>query len=345
MKTARLDVLMPAPAGRSAGSPRVVALGGGTGLPIVLRGLKAALFPAGPTAGQRDRLTAIVTVADDGGSSGRLRQAYRMLAPGDIRNCLLALADDHPTLAALFAFRFNGHGDVSGHSLGNLILTALAQMEADFTGGVARAADLLGVNGRVLPATLDDVTLVAELADGRVVRGESQIAVGREGIRRVWLQPAARALPAAREAIETADVVVLGPGSLYTSLIPVLLVEELAAALGRTSARVVLVANVMTEPGETDGYALADLLVAIQRHAPAARIDDVVVNTAAIRPAVRERYAAHGAMPVAVDQPALRRLGYRPLAGDFLAAGAKVRHDPDRLAWAILHVAAERAAR
>jgi uncharacterized cofD-like protein len=330
---------------------RVVALGGGTGLPIVLRGLKAALFPPGDgdqgrAVGDRDRLTAIVTVADDGGSSGRLRQAYRGAAPGDIRNCLLALADGDPRLAAMFGFRFDGGGEVAGHSLGNLILTALSRLESDFVRAVERAGEMLSVRGRVLPSTLDDVTLVAELADGSYVERESRIAAVRRPIRRVHLRPReARALPAACQAILAADLILVGPGSLYTSLLPVLLVDELAAAVAQSRAHVVLVMNLMSEPGETDGYTAADFVRAFRRHVPHLPIHDVLLNTRPIAADLRQRYAAEGAVPMSLEGGALQALGCRPVEGDLLGVGPAIRHDPQKLAWAVLELAAEVAAR
>ena len=329
-------------------SMRVVALGGGTGLSVLLEGLRAALFPSrGPrtTDRDRDRLTAIVTVADDGGSSGRLRRAYGMIPPGDIRKCLLALSDGDPTLAAIFNFRFNGHEvrEVGGHSLGNLILTALSQLENDdFLGALDRANRILGARGRVLPASLDDVRLIAEFTDGSSAEGESRIASARRLIRRVRLLPeTARALPQAREAIMAADLIVIGPGSLYTSLIPVLLLRDLSDAIARSAARVALVMNLMTEPGETDGAGAHDHLLAIRRHAPRVPIHDVLVNGAPIPSCVAERYAAEGAVPIAPDVDALRAFGCRGVRADLLAHGHLVRHDPDKLARAVLELAEE----
>jgi len=327
---------------------RVVALGGGTGLSVLLQGLRTALFPSRgrrTTDRNRDRLTAIVTVADDGGSSGRLRRAYGMIPPGDIRKCLLALSDGDPTLAAIFNFRFNGHGvrEVGGHSLGNLILTALSQLENDdFLGALDRANRILGARGRVLPASLDDVRLLAEFTDGTSAEGESQIASARRLIKRVRLIPTtARALPEAREAIMGADLVVIGPGSLYTSLIPVLLLRDLSDAIARSGARVALVMNLMTEPGETDGARVRDHLLAIRRHAPQMPIHDVLVNSAPIPSHLTERYAAEGAVPIAPDVHALRALGCRGVRADLLAPGHLIRHDPDKLARAVLELAQE----
>src|SRR5262245_3278226 len=317
---------------------KVVALGGGTGLPVLLRGRRTALFPSRRRrvlSRDRERLTAVVTTADDGGSSGRLRRAYRVIPPGDIRNCLLALSDGDPTLAAIFDFRFNGHEgrDAEGHSLGNLILTALSHLENDFLGAVERAHRILRTRGRVFPATLDDVRLIADFTDGSLAEGESQIALARRPILRVRLLPQeARALPQVGEAIRAADLVVIGPGSLYTSLIPVLLVQDLAEAIVRSRARVVLVMNLMTEPGETDGTDASGHLLAIRRHAPHVPIHDVLVNTAVMPETSLERYAAEGSVPIVADVRGLERLGCRVVRRNLLADGPKIRHDSPRLA-------------
>ena len=325
---------------------RVVALGGGTGLPILLKGLKTAFFPPGRIdgrAGNQNHISAIVTVSDDGGSSGRLRKTYGVLPPGDIRNCLLALADVDAKIAAIFYFRFNGSGELTDHSLGNLILTALCELEKDFARAVERGSEILRVRGQVLPATLDDISLLAEFADGSVVEGESNIASVRRAIRRVKLKPeAAQAFPAASRAIEAADLVVIGPGSLYTSLISILLIQELADAIARAKARVVLVMNLMTEPGETEGYSAADHILAIRRHAPQVPIHDVLFNMTPIPEEQIERYGAEGAAPIPVGVEPLRTLGCRPVVRDLLAVGPTVRHDPYKLAQAVLDLSTEK---
>jgi uncharacterized cofD-like protein len=318
--------------------PRIVALGGGTGLPLVLRGLKAALMPLadGGLHSSRTRLTAIVTVADDGGSSGRLRRAYGMLPPGDIRNCLLALSEGAGGLTDLFDYRFNGRGEMSGHSLGNLILAALSEMESGFERAVERAGDILGISGRVLPATAQAVGLEAEFEDGTQIEGESRIADLRRRIRRVRLRPEAPALPQALEAIADADCVVIGPGSLYTSIIPVLLAKGLPEAIADSGARVVQVMNLMTEPGETDGYGAGDHLAALRAHAPGLPVHDVILNASPLPERLHRRYAAEGAHPLPVEPEALAALGCRVWTADLLASGAKVRHDALKLAGAIL---------
>jgi len=326
--------------------PRVVSLGGGTGLPVVLRGLKDLLFPAARkrvAARDRNRITGIVAVADDGGSSGRLRRAYGVLPPGDARNCLLALASCDSTMSAIFGYRFDGDGGLGGHNLGNLILTALSRQDANFARALERAGKVLSVRGRVLPSTLEGVSLLAEFKDGSRVAGESRIAMARRPIRRVALRPAAaRALPAALRAIERADLITLGPGSLYTSLIPVLLVKDLCSSIARSGARVVLIMNLMSEPGETDGYSAVDVLRAVRRHASGLPIHDVLLNSAPIPATLMGRYAAGAASPIAVDPASIRALGCNPVSRDLLGPGPKIRHDGDKLARAILDLVPNR---
>jgi uncharacterized cofD-like protein len=335
-KTASRSPRLPEPA---RPDPRVVALGGGTGLPTALRGLRATLFGSRPWDPERDqdRLTAIATVADDGGSSGMLRASYQLPSPGDIRNCLIALATGDSTISAVFDFRFTRGHEVAGHSLGNLILTALTELEQDFARAVAQVGRMLSIRGRVLPSTTRNVVLKAELSDGTVIEGESRIAGARSPIRRLRLDPAdAAAPPEALDALESADLVVLGPGSLYSSLVAVLLARELPEAIARSRARVVLVMNLMTEPGETDGYTGVDHLIAVRRHAPMLPIHEVLVNTAPLAPELVARYAAQGAAPVPADVKLLTALGLTVVEGDLLAAGNDVRHDPDKLGRALL---------
>ncbi len=330
--------LLPAP-------PRIVALGGGTGLPTVLEGLKAAFFPRGwvwSEARDRSRLTAIVTVADDGGSSGRLRNAYHVLPMGDIRNWLLALSDVSPTMQALFNFRFPGNGEMDDHSLGNLILTALSLLEKDFPKAIERGGDLLRVRGRILPATTEDITLIAEFTDGTSMRGESRIASAGRPIRRILLEPEEnRILPEAREALLSADIIVIGPGSLYTSLIPILLVKELVEAIACSTARIMLIMNLMSEPGETDHYTAIEHLLALHRHAPSVPIHDVLLNSTTIPDEIIGRYAERGARPIDMEVEPFFDLGIRVIKKDLLRAGPKIRHDPRKLARAILEVGAD----
>ena len=321
---------------------RVVALGGGTGLPTVLRGLRAGLFESCPWDPERDqtRLTAVATVADDGGSSGKLRATYQLPSPGDVRNCLLALAGGDQALSDVFAFRFAGGSEVSGHSLGNLILTALTEIERDFSKAVAQVGRLLSIRGLVLPATGQNVTLQAELSDGTVIEGESRIASARSPIRKMRLHPVeAVALPDAVDGLERAHLIVIGPGSLYSSLVAALLPRGIAEAITRSRARVVYVMNLMTEPGETDGHTAVDHLMAIRRHAPTMPIHDILVNTTRCAPEQIARYGAQGAVPVCADLPLLRALGHTVHECDLLADGDEVRHDPAKLARALLTLA------
>lgn len=316
--------------------PRIVVLGGGTGLSVLLRGLRQCCFPVGDFgACHNDRLTAIVTVADDGGSSGALRRSYHVPALGDIRNCMLALSDADPTLHALFNYRFDAQ--LRGHQLGNLMLTALTLMHGDFVTALGQVSDLLNVRDRVWPATTDDVRLAAEFADGTQIVGESRIAGVRRHIRCVRLLPAdARALPQALEAIAQADLIVIGPGSLYTSLIPTLLVRGVARAIRESHSHVVLVMNLMTEPGETDGYAVADFIMALRQHAPGLPVHSVLINRTSISKALAAHYAAEGSAPVAADPCAIAALGCRSVQKDLLAQGVFIRHDPGKLARALL---------
>lgn len=330
-----LPLAAPAP------TPRIVALGGGNGLSTLLKGLRPLCFRgAAPlTDSERERLTAIVTVADDGGSSGLLRQAYPMLAPGDIRSCLLALAADQTTLQSLFDFRFNGN--VDSHSLGNLILTALAQLESDFTRGIERASELLGVCGRVLPATPDNVRLQARFTDGSQVHGESSITAARKKIERIELVPQPiSTLPQASAAIAQADAIVIGPGSLYTSILPTLLVPGIADAIAASNAPVILVMNLMTEPGETDDYTPLDFLLALRRHAPGIAIDYVLQNSTPIPQQQRARYDQSGASQIGSTGQCISGFACRPVFRDLFThtPGAKIRHDPDKLARAIIEL-------
>jgi len=319
----------------------VVVLGGGTGLSTLLQGLQPICFSSADrnlTEEQKKRLTAIVTVSDDGGSSGALRQAYPILAPGDIRNCLLALADCDPQMQALFDFRFNG--DVGGHSLGNLIITALSQLESDFTSAVEQASKILDIRGRVLPATPDDVVIEAEFSDGSLVRGESAITSTPGRIEQVFLRPGHVAtLPAASSAIAEADMIVIGPGSLYTSLIPTLLVPGIAQAIANSHAKVVLVMNIMSEPGETDDYGISDFLRAIARHAPGVPIHSILMNNGHISPQQQDRYAQQGATPIGTKFGKIADLKCELAFRNLLANGDKIRHDPAKLGKAILDIA------
>jgi uncharacterized cofD-like protein len=311
---------------RLDGGRRVVAIGGGTGLPAVLAALKRYL-------GSRVAdLTAVVTVTDDGGSSGRLREELNILPPGDIRNCLVALADVEPLMARLFQFRFGGDGALAGHSFGNLFLAALADVTGSFLQAIRTAGKVLAVRGTILPSTLESVTLRAELADGTVVHGESKLRQGKQPVRRVFVEPTAvRALPEVLEAVSRADAVVLAPGSLYTSLVPNLLVGGVGEALRGATALRIYVANLMTEPGETDGLTLADHLEALYAHGGPGVVDGVVAHGRAFRRSVLARYEKAGARPVVVDRERLHALGVWVTEADLTGPTELARHHPEKL--------------
>ncbi|MEX2355644.1 MAG: YvcK family protein [Thermaerobacterales bacterium] len=313
---------------QASAGPRIVVIGGGTGLATLLRGLKT----------YTDNLTAIVAVTDDGGSSGRLRSETDMLPPGDIRNVIVALADAEPLMAALFQHRFR-QGSLAGHSFGNLFILAMSETLGDFEQAVRESSKVLAVRGQVIPATLSRVDLVARLADGRLVRGESAIArVGRE-IVDLRLDPAdVKPLRQALDAIRQADLVVLGPGSLYTSILPGLLMPEMVEVLRKTKAVRAFVVNVMTQRGETDGFTASDHLRILADQAGAGLVDWVVVNTG--RAAVHRLmpYRREGSEPVTVDRAALAAMGFEVQSGDLLSAQDLVRHDPGRLARALLQI-------
>lgn len=329
------------------GVPRIVAIGGGTGLPNVLRGLRPLLYAGDERGGTppRNRLVAVVATSDDGGSSGRLRAEFNIVPPGDIRNCLAALSDNHALIADIFQYRFGSGDGLNGHPIGNLVLTALADVTNDFARAVEIAARVVGARGTVLPATSQMVTLVAEFEDGRVVSGETAIAAGGGRIRKVWLLPdRPHCVPDTCEAIVEADVVVAGPGSLYTSILPPLLVPDLRNALHQTRGIRILVANLMTEPGETDDYSALDQVLAIERHLGAQLFDCVVYNTSPIPDALAAAYAERGAKAVSTgtfELAALERLGVRPIGVPLVSEhpAGKVRHHPDRLAAAIMATA------
>ncbi len=309
---------------------RVVAFGGGTGLPVLLRGL-------------RDRvgdLTAVVTVADDGGSSGRLRQELGVAPPGDVRNCLVALAT-RTKLAEVFNYRFEGGGDLSDHSVGNIIIAALSDMAGGFCEGVEQAARFLRIKGSVYPAATESLTLIVRHADGTVTRGESVVRQVGKAVSRVEVEPeGAKAPPAVISAIEAADVVVLSPGSLFTSTIPALLGAGVREALAHFPGPIVYAANVMTQPGETVGFTVSDHLRALAEHVGPV-VTDVLVHSGELPEELVALYEAEGAAPVEVDREQVEKLGIRVREAHLLSEeiSAGVRHDPDRLAREVCEAA------
>ena len=335
---AHVTRIAPRPRARPARALRVVALGGGTGLPVVLRGLARHVRPRKGRPGVD--LTAVVAMSDDGGSSGRLRRSRGLLPPGDVRNCLVALAGAGGPLADVLQHRFGGRGSLAGHALGNLVLAALTEMHGDFLQAIRSASRLLDTRGTVLPSTVDPVQLVAELEDGRRIVGERHLVREETRVRRVFLHPL-RPAPAdgVLEALGSADLVTLGPGSLYSSVLPNLLVDGVAEALRATRARRVLVANLMTEPGETAGMGAVDHVRAVLEHAGPV-VDVVLLNCAPLDDTRLDRYARAGAEPVRTDLERIRALGVVPVEADLLREGRRLRHDARKLARALLSVVA-----
>jgi uncharacterized cofD-like protein len=302
---------------------------------MLLRGLKRYVARRGKGDGSSRALiadlAAVVTVTDDGGSSGRLRREYSVLPPGDIRNCLVAMSKDEALLSRLFQYRFHS-GDLRGHSFGNVFLTALTHVTGDFPEAVRLSARVLAIRGRIFPSTAQNVVLEAVLKSGRVVAGETNISRARKPIRRVRLSPRRVApLPEVVDAIRRADLILIGPGSLYTSIIPNLLVSGVADAISKSKATRVFISNLMTQPGETDGFSAADHIRIIYEHTRARIFDWVVANHAPFSPDVLKRYCRKGADPVEADVSELQRLGLRCIFDDLVEEHGVVRHNADRL--------------
>lgn len=319
-------------------SLRVVSIGGGTGLSSLLSGLKKYARPHdnGPCVD----ITAIVTVTDDGGSSGRLRRDFDVLPPGDIRNCMVALSEDEGLLSRLFQHRFEaGHG-LKGHSFGNLFLTAMTTITGDFQDAVKQSSEVLNIAGRIFPSTAADVSLEAILEDGRVVAGETRISRSKRPIREIRMKPArVRPLKETLAAIAEADLITLGPGSLFTSVIPNLLVSGIPKAIRQSRAMKAYFMNLMSQPGETTDFRASDHVLAIRRHAGLKLLDCVVVSNSPISPSMRRRYARQSAAPVESDIAILRSLDIEILAADLLQKGAKVRHNPEAIGKVTFHLA------
>ena len=318
----------------------LVALGGGTGLSTLLAGLKRLVGEREPGEYWIENLSAIVTVSDDGGSSGRLRDELQMLPPGDIRNCMIALSEDSTLLSRLFRYRFRGTGELGGHSFGNLFLAALSEVTGDFTEAVRLSSEVLASKGHIFPATISDVRLVAELEDGSEVRGETQISASRVPIRRLRLEPEqCLPLPQALKAIRAADVITIGPGSLYTSILPNLLVARVSQAIGESGATKIFICNLMTQPGETDNYTAREHLESVKRYAPEIQFDYVVVNDRRITAEQAARYAQEGAHQIGIDDDSLEEAldqSTQIVRANLLEEGEKVRHDSNLLAGVVM---------
>ena len=312
----------------------------------LLRGLKEYAHSPFYESGERRwppvDITAVVTVTDDGGSSGRLRRDFDMLPPGDIRNCLAALSEDETLFVRLFQYRFQAGRGLKGHSFGNLFLTALTHVTGDFSHAVQFSSEVLAIVGRIYPSTRANVRLRAVLRDGSIVDGESRISRSKAPIAHISLTPSrCRPLRETLEAIASADLISLGPGSLYTSVIPNLLVGGIPRAIQRATALKAYFANLMWQPGETMGYAASDHVRAICRHARRRLLDCVVVNTSPIPAPLRQRYAAQKVFPVAADTPRLEEAGVRVVGAPLLARAEKIRHDPRAAAAIMVQLALE----
>ena len=308
--------------------PKIVTVGGGTGLSVILSGLKE----------YTSNITAIVTVADDGGSSGRLRQQFDILPPGDIRNCLVALADASSLMRDLFQFRFDQSSEFSGHSFGNLFITVMTRLTGDFEKAIKETSKVLALRGQVIPSTLNNVALVAQHKDGTVTEGEDKIPKAHLPIDKVYLkaQEASVATPEAIKAIEEAQIIILGPGSLYTSIIPNLLIREITDSIVASSAIKIYVCNAMTQPGETDGYSASDHIKALTQHSHPRILDYCILNTGEISKDTLKRYAQDDSYAVVNDTKKIESMGYRIIEHDITIAKDVVRHDPLKLAKVIL---------
>ena len=318
---------------------RVVAIGGGTGLSTLLRGLREHVTPAGPSAkpGVISELAAVVTVTDDGGSSGRLRKGFNMLPPGDLRNCMVALSEEEDLLAQLFAHRFRGGEALMGHNFGNLFVAALTEITGDFAHAIQLASKILAVRGKIYPVTTANATLVAHMDDGSVVRGETNITASKLRIAELMIEPAnAAPLPETLDAIKRADLITVGPGSLYTSLITNLLVQGIPAALAEAHGVRVYVCNLMTQANESLGLTASEHIERIYDHTRSPIFDYALVNTSPFSAETLARYAAEKASPIEADIARIEAMGVRCIAGDFASEESVVRHAAGHVTGALL---------
>jgi uncharacterized cofD-like protein len=329
----------------AAGNPlRVVAIGGGTGLSALLHGLKQYVQGHGSAPPKKSSvdIVAVVTVSDDGGSSGRLRREFDVLPPGDIRNCLVALSEDEGLLSRLFQYRFESGRGLKGHSFGNLFLTALTRITGDFPDAVKESSEVLAIKGRIYPATAANVALEAILENGQRIKGETKISRSRRRIETVQLRPRrCRPLPATVAAIAKADLITLGPGSLFTSVIPNLLVEGISDAIRRSPAIKAYFVNLMWQPGETTNFRASDHIAAIHRHSSGKLLDCAVVNARDIKPSLRRRYAREHSAPVENDFEQMTAMGVHVVCGDLVQQSDVVRHNPDAIAAIAMELAIE----
>jgi uncharacterized cofD-like protein len=324
---------------------KVVAIGGGTGLSTLLRGLKSFVpvrSNSAPGATYISKLTAVVTVTDDGGSSGRLRKDLGVLPPGDIRNCMIALSEDEQLLARLFQYRFSS-GELEGHNFGNLFLTALSSLTGDFAEAVKLSSGILKTRGDIVPSTTSNVQLDATMDDGSRVRGETSISASRKHIVRVKLVPAnARPLPQTLRALAEADLITIGPGSLFTSLVPNLLVRGIPQAIAASSAVRAYVGNLMTQANESLGMTTSDHIRVLFQHAKLKVFDYALLNTTPVPASLKTAYAAERAEPIVNDLDQVRKLGVEPILGEYLDDKGVARHDYARIARELVELAATR---
>ena len=316
-----------------------VAIGGGNGLATLLSGLKRFVHASASEPVWLQNLSAIVAVTDDGGSSGRLRDELQMLPPGDIRNCMVALSEDSQLLSNLFRHRFRGEGDLGGHSFGNIFLAAMTELTGDFAEAVRLSSEIIASKGHIYPATVSDVRLAASLADGSVVRGETNISKTCGRIERLYLEPAdCKPMPDALKAIEAANVITIGPGSLFTSLLPPILVDGVADAIAASNATKIFVCNLMTQPGETDGFSALHHLEIFREYAPQIGFDYLIVNSKPITPAQQAKYTGEGAAQIGVHGSITPATIHEAeiVYGNLLDDGEKVRHHPEKLAQVLL---------
>lgn len=317
----------------------LVAIGGGNGLSTLLSGLKNYVDGVNGQTVSVDKLSAIVTVSDDGGSSGRLRDELRMPPPGDIRSCMVALSEDSLLLSRLFRYRFGGNGQLGGHSFGNLFLAALTEVTGDFAEAVRLSSEILASKGHIYPATVSDVRIAAKLKGGSIVRGETNISKVGKKIERMYLEPEdCEPHPDAIAAIRSADIITVGPGSLFTSLLPPLLVRGVPEAIEESPAVKVFICNLMTQPGETDGMTSRQHLEIVREYAPNLNFDYLIINDRPITPEQAERYALEGSEQIGVHGSigSARVEGAEIVYANLLDDGEKVRHHPERLARAVL---------
>ena len=310
--------------------PHIVAVGGGTGLSMLLSGIKNIT----------NNITAVVSVGDDGGSSGRLREELEILPPGDIRHCMTALADDEDLINDLFKYRFKNGEGLEGHSFGNLFLTAMCDITGDMASAVKASANVLSIRGRVLPSTLDDMKLVAEMTDGRIIHGESQIPEAGGHINRLFTEPLnCKALPEVLEAIRNAELIILGPGSLYTSVIPNLLIKEISHEIAKSKAKKIYVCNIMSQPGETDGYSVSDHIKALLSHSGEEHLIDAVLVNDNLPDKLADKYEQAGSYPVKVDTAEIRKLGVKICAKNLIQSNRDgfIRHSSKKVARAVYY--------